>query len=152
MADEVSEDNYQAILMQQRLIQRGVRCVEFAFTMESRRRLFGRLLDLIEAGRIKSQPHTELKKQLLSLIAKKLPSGGWRIDHRQGSKDDLIVAVALALEGLPDHSIVELQPGIGRRIAYLGAEQSADELIGWQDKGTQGAPDRVRIKTAWDVW
>jgi len=145
-------DNYQAILMQQRLIQRGVRCVEFAFTMESRRRLFGRLLDLIEAGRIKSQPHPELRKQLLSLIAKKLPSGGWRIDHRAGAKDDLIVAVALALEGLPEYSDHHLPQAIGRRTAFLGAEQSAEELVGWQDKGTRGAPDRVRTKTAWDVW
>ena len=141
-------DPYQSLSMQQRLIRRGVRCIEFPFTMESRRRLFGRLLDLIEDGRIKVRPHPELKKQLLALIAKRLPSGGWRIDHRPNQKDDLVVAIALALEGLPDvGSELHKPEGVGRRTAYLGAEGAIDELIPWTSRGTQGVPPKL-----WGDW
>ena len=132
--------------MVQRLNQRGVRCIEYAFTTESRRKLFGRLLDLIEAGRIKIRYHAELKKQLLSLVAKRLPSGGWRIDHRSNSKDDLVVAIGLALEGLPDHSGVELQPGIGQRIAR------AD--VPFEDLPSPGfpMPGRIPVRSKLEFW
>lgn len=139
-------DPYQAALMQQRLNQRGVRCVEFPFTMESRRKLFGRLLDLIEDGRIKIRPHPELKKQLLSLVAKRLPSGGWRIDHRQGQKDDLIVAVALALEGLPDYSENHLPQAVGQRVCTNLKGQSWEDL---PSPGLGPANIKSRIDMDW---
>ena len=88
-------DPYQATLMQQRLVRRGIRCIEFPFTAESRRKLFGRLLDLIEDGRIKVRSNLDLKKQLLGLVAKRLPSGGWRIDHKALEADDGEVVYAI---------------------------------------------------------
>ena len=134
-------DQYQSVSMQQRLVRRGVQCIEFVFTADSRRRLIGRYLDLIEQERIKARFHVALKKQLSGLIAKRLPSGGWRVDHRVGQKDDLVIAIALALEGLPDMGTDMHKPeAVGRRVAHLGSEGAIDELIGWQQRGTRGAP------------
>ncbi len=143
-------DQYQSVSMQQRLIRRGVQCIEFVFTTDSRRRLIGRYLDLIEEGRIKARFHLALKKQLSALITKRLPSGGWRIDHRVNQRDDLIIAIALALEGLPEMAPEMHKPeAIGRRQAFLGAEGASDELVGWELKGMRGVPPK---KAAWDVW
>lgn len=109
-------DIYQGALMMQRLQKRGVRCVEFSFTQEKRKMLFSRLLDTITTGRLKCRPHAELKRQLLSLEAKRLPSGAWRIDHR-GGNDDLVVAIGLALQALPplDGYSGMLPMGVGTR-------------------------------------
>ncbi len=143
-------DQYQSVSMQQRLTRRGVPCHEFVFSADSRRRVIARFMDLIEEGRIKSRPHPSLKKQLLALITKRLPSGGWRIDHRPNQKDDLVIAISLALEGLPElPSDLHRPEGIGRRQAHLGAEQSAEEYTPWTSKGSQGVPDR---KAPWDMW
>ncbi len=138
-------DPYQSVSMQQRLVRRGVRCVEYPFTAESRRKLFGRLLDLIEDGRIKVRPHLELKKQLLSLIAKRLPSGGWRIDHRPGQKDDLVVAIALALEGVPDYAGDHLPQAIGQRACTNLPGQD------WVDLPLPGLPTMGRIRSRLDM-
>ncbi len=109
-------DIWQGALMCQRLGKRGVRCVEFPFTQEKRKMLFSRLLDTITTGRLKCHPHAELKRQLLSLEAKRLPSGAWRIDHR-GGNDDLVVAIGLALQALPplDGYSGMLPMGVGTR-------------------------------------
>lgn len=110
-------DPWQSQLMMQQLRKQGVQVKEFTFTTDNRKKLFSRVLDLIESGRLKTRPHPELKKQLLGLSVKRLPSGGWRIDHRPNQKDDLIIAVALALQGLPETSGDYKPEAHGQRIA-----------------------------------
>src|SRR5262249_51873872 len=90
---------WQGVLMAQRLRQRGVRVEEYSFTGEGRRKLFGALLDLIRTNRLRSRPHDELRRELLSLEVQETASG-WPRDHRVGRHDDHVVAVALAVETL----------------------------------------------------
>ena len=69
---------------------------------------------------------------------------GWRggkIDHLAGEHDDYSNACA----GLVQLLNVPVQPelqygGVGRRVAHPGAEGALNELIPWQERGTQGAP------------
>src|SRR5262249_8459005 len=88
-------DPWQGALMAQRLRARGLTVEEQAFTAESRRKLFGTLLDLVRTGRLRCQPHEELRRELLGLEVEETASG-WRVDHRVGRHDDHVVAVALA--------------------------------------------------------
>jgi hypothetical protein len=92
-------DPWQGVLMAQRLRAVGVDVVEYAFTGDGRRRLFGALLDLIRTGGLRSRPHDELRRELLGLEVQET-AAGWRVDHRVGRHDDHVVAVALALAGL----------------------------------------------------
>jgi len=85
------------VLMAQRLRGRGVEVVEYPFTGESRRKLFGTLLDLIRTGRLRCRPHEELRRELLGLEVQETMAG-WRVDHRVGRHDDHVVAVALAAQ------------------------------------------------------
>lgn len=111
-------DPSQAILMIQRLEKepRRVPIKKFDFSYESRKRIIARLLNLVEAGRFFTRPNPALKKQLLSLSAKRTPSGLWKIDHRPNQKDDLVIAAALALEGLPEYAGVHKAMGLGERV------------------------------------
>jgi hypothetical protein len=93
-------DPYQGIHMAQQLRRQGVNMVEHPFTGESRKQLFTTLLDLIRNGRLRSQPHEELRRELLSLEVQQTASGGWRVDHKTGRHDDHVVAVALAAQAL----------------------------------------------------
>jgi hypothetical protein len=92
-------DPYQAMLLGQRLRAAGVEVREYPFTGESRRRLFATLLQLIRDGRLRSFPHEDLRKELLSLEVTET-AAGWRVDHRPGRFDDHVVAVALAAQHL----------------------------------------------------
>jgi len=92
-------DPWQAVLMGQRLQAAGVETVEYAFTADGRRRLFGTLLDLIRTGRLRAREHEDLRRELLGLEVQETGSG-WRVDHRVGLHDDHVVAVALAIAGL----------------------------------------------------
>jgi hypothetical protein len=88
-------DPWQAVLMAQRLRARGLPVIEYAFTGDGRRKLFGSMLDLIRNGRLRSRPHDDLRRELLGLEVTQTASG-WRVDHRTGRHDDHVVAVALA--------------------------------------------------------
>ena len=92
-------DPWQGVLLSQRLRTRGIPVEEFTFTAETRRRLFGTLLDLIRTGALRCRPHEDFRRELLALEVQETGSG-WRVDHRPGRHDDHVVAVALALGGL----------------------------------------------------
>ncbi len=90
-------DPWQGVLMAQRLRARGTEVIEYPFTSDSRRKLFGALLDLIRTGRLRCRPHEELRRELLGLEVQET-AAGWRVDHRVGRHDDHVVAVALAAQ------------------------------------------------------
>jgi hypothetical protein len=94
-------DPYQAVLLAQRLRQAGAEVREYPFTGESRRRLFGTLLQLVKDGHLRCFPHEDLRRELLSLEVAET-AAGWRVDHRPGRHDDHVVAVALAAQQLMD--------------------------------------------------
>jgi len=93
-------DPYQGVGLSQRLTARGVQTTEYAFSSDGRRRLFAGLLDVISTGALRARPHPQLREELLSLEAKESLSG-WRVDHRSAGHDDCVVAVGLAIAGLP---------------------------------------------------
>jgi hypothetical protein len=92
-------DPYQGVLLAQRLRLAGIRVEEQSFTGESRRRLFGLLLQLVKDRHLRCFAHHELRLELLSLEVTETTSG-WRVDHRTGHHDDHAVAVALAAQAL----------------------------------------------------
>jgi hypothetical protein len=92
---DVVLDPWQGMLMAQRLRTRGIQVTEYPFTAESRRKLFGQLLDLVRNGRLKARPHAALRRELLRLEVTETASG-WRVDHPRGGHDDHVIAVALA--------------------------------------------------------
>ena len=118
-------DPYQTVLMGQRLRQAGVEVREYPFTGESRRRLFGVLLDLVRTGRLRCRPHEDLRRELLSLEVAET-AVGWRVCHRSGRHDDHVVAVALAAQHVMAAAAaipgpVEVWwPGMTRDREYLG--------------------------------
>jgi len=92
-------DPWQSALLSQRLTARGIRCVEFPFTNENRRKLFGVVLDLIRNKRLRTRPHEELRRELLSLEVQQTVAG-WRVDHRPGRRDDHVVSIGLAAQAV----------------------------------------------------
>ncbi|HKV72846.1 MAG TPA: terminase large subunit [Gemmatimonadales bacterium] len=92
-------DPYQGILLGQRLQRVGITVTEQAFSAESRRRLFGVVLQLVKDGRLRSAPHEALSGELLSLEVTET-AAGWRVDHRPGRHDDHVIALALAAHKL----------------------------------------------------
>jgi len=100
-------DPYQAVSMTQRLRRAGINTIEYPFTGESRKKLFATLLDLIRGRRLRSQPHDDLKRELLSLEVSE-SAGGWRVDHKTGRHDDHVVAVALAAQALAGQTGIDL--------------------------------------------
>jgi hypothetical protein len=118
-------DPWQGVLMAQRLRAAGVPVLEFGFTGDGRRRLFGALLDLIRTGGLRARPHDDLRRELLGLEVQET-AAGWRVDHRVGRHDDHVVAVALALAGL------------------LGAPA--------HDPGAMGAEERAQVRALQRAW
>lgn len=92
-------DPWQGVYFGQRLQAQGVTAVEYTFSGEGRRRLFSVMLDLVRNDRLRSRPHEEFKRELLSLEITDR-AGGARVDHRPGRHDDHVVAVALAAQHL----------------------------------------------------
>jgi hypothetical protein len=161
-ADEVVLDPWQGVLMAQRLRGRNIQVIEYPFTGESRRELFGTLLDLICTGRLRCRPHDELRRELLGLEVHET-TAGWRVDHRVGRHDDHVVAVALAAQhvmavpefrcswcadptcrgwhayfgGLPPRSVAEQQR----------ADAERDELA--RAASAAAIEDAVRTRGAW---
>ncbi len=88
-------DPFQAVLLGQRLRQAGAEVREYPFTGESRRRLFGTLLQLVKDGHLRCFPHEDLRRELLGLEVQET-TAGWRVDHKAGRYDDHVVALALA--------------------------------------------------------
>jgi hypothetical protein len=74
-------DPWQAVLLGQRLRARGLSVVEYAFTGDSRRKLFGTMLDLVRTGRLRCRPHPELRRELLGLEVQE-SAAGWRVGRR----------------------------------------------------------------------
>jgi hypothetical protein len=93
-------DPWQGLLMAQRLRRLGVSVVEFTFTPETRRKLFGAILDLIRGGRLRARRHDALRRELLGLQVEETATG-WRVAHRASGHDDHVVAVGLAVSQLP---------------------------------------------------
>jgi hypothetical protein len=96
-------DAWQAALMAQRLRAAGLTTVEVQFTAETRRKLFGSLLDVIRRGQLRSKPHPELRRELLGLEVQQTPTG-FRVDHKSARHDDHVMAVALALGAFWDEA------------------------------------------------
>jgi hypothetical protein len=128
-------DPWQAVLLAQRLRAAGVVVVEYPFTSDGRRKLFGVLLDLVRAGTLRSHPHEALRQELLQLEVQESASG-WRVDHRVGKHDDHVVAVALALAGLmgtpgenPEPSAAEIRElrALQRDWGFAGASIVDDD-------------------------
>jgi hypothetical protein len=74
-------DPYQGVLLSQRVRAQGVQVHEHPFSQESRRRLFGLLLQLVRDGRLRCIQHEALRRELLTLEVNETASG-WRVDHR----------------------------------------------------------------------
>jgi hypothetical protein len=104
-------DPYQGVLLAQRLREKGVAVMEFTFTSESRRRLFGTLLDLIRSGRIRARPHEALERELLGLEVAET-AAGWRVDHKRAGHDDHVIAVALAAQHVADQAPIDFKAGV----------------------------------------
>jgi hypothetical protein len=96
-------DPWQGVLLGQRLRGRGCAVEEYAFTGESRRKLFSSVLDLVRTGRLRCRPHDDLRRELLGLEVQETVAG-WRVDHRVGRHDDHVVAVALAAQAVASGS------------------------------------------------
>ncbi len=114
-------DPYQAVLMSQRLQQNGINVFEITFTAESRKKLFGTMLDVIRRKQLRCAPDPEFKAELTGLEIKESLTG-YRVDHTSAAHDDATVAVALALQGLTQMEPVDAMPeAIGLRdTAFLG--------------------------------
>jgi hypothetical protein len=116
-------DPWQGVLLGQRLRQRGLDVHEVPFTGESRRKLFGAVLDLVRTARLRCRPHADLHRELLSLEVQET-AGGWRVDHRVGRHDDHVIAVSLAA-----HAVATRDTG-GGPVPMIGTTIRPD-LAGW---------------------
>jgi hypothetical protein len=142
-------DPYQAVGMAQRLAARGVRMIEYSFSGDGRRKLFATLLDLVTRGGLRAEPHAVFRRELLGLEAKESASG-WRVDHRPGQHDDHVVAVGLAVAGLPaatggDPSLILL--GGPRTVAnarLLEAVGPAGVIATWDERSVARHEGRER--------
>jgi hypothetical protein len=117
-------DPHQAESMAQRLTKRGIDMQPVPFTSEKRRALFTRLLDLIRRGMLRARPHDLLRAELLGLEVKETLAG-WRVDHKASGHDDAVIAVGLALLGLPEEADMELRFLEPRPLSALEVEQEA---------------------------
>jgi hypothetical protein len=139
-------DPFQAIGLSQRLTHRGLQVTEYPFTSDGRRRLFGGLLDLISTGCLRAQPHEALRRELLGLEVKE-GLAGWRVDHRSNAFDDCVVAVALAVAGLP------AEPVVGNIMPWAGPS-AAERVAAWSRAHGQSEPAiqtwDERSATFWD--
>jgi hypothetical protein len=111
---QVILDPYQGHLLGQRLQTRGLRVSEYPFSGESRRRLFGTVLQLVRDKHLRSYPHEELRRELLQLEVSETPSG-WRVDHRRSTHDDHVVALGLAVT----EPILYYQPMTARELSRI---------------------------------
>ena len=111
------------------------------------------LFDLLSGKNLRLYPSDEMREQALSTVAIESPRG-FRIAKEKASKKiDVIVSLAMAVvaatEGLPINPDAKPE-AVGRREAWLGAEQAADEYVSWQDRGTRGAPGVVSVRSKFE--
>jgi Phage Terminase len=133
-------DPWQAVLMAQRLRARGLPVIEYPFTGEGRRKLFGSMLDLIRNGRLRSRPHDDLRRELLGLEVTQTASG-WRVDHRAGRHDDHVVAVALAAQRVAAQVQTGRPEGDPRIDSLYGLAPNEEEIAALKAKMlAQGVP------------
>lgn len=95
-------DPFQGELLASELRREGFTIETYPFTSDSRMQLFMRLFRTIRTGQLKSEPHEQLRSELLNLQVTETPGGTARIDHRHGRHDDHVVAVSLALHQLEE--------------------------------------------------
>jgi hypothetical protein len=119
-------DPWQGVLLGQRLRGRGLDVHEVSFTGESRRKLFGVVLDLVRTGRLRCRPHADLRRELLGLEVQET-AVGWRVDHRPGRHDDHVVAIALAA-----HAVATWETG-GGPVPIIG-ETIRMDLARWTQR------------------
>ena len=119
-------DPHQGILLSQRLQSRGVFTIAYAFGAQSRAKLFGTLMDVIRRRQLRCAPHADFRMELTALEVKESLSG-YRVDHTSSGHDDAVVAVALALQGLPH--------------VELGAD-TMPEALGFREMGGLGEGGR----------
>jgi terminase large subunit-like protein len=92
-------DPYQGVRLAQGYRARGLVAVEHDITASSRRGLFADMLDLIRKGQLRSLPHEDFRRELLSVEVTQTATG-WRADHRKGAHDDHLFAAMLAAHHL----------------------------------------------------
>jgi len=134
-------DPWQAVLLAQRLRARRLPVIEFAFTGDGRRKIFGTMLDLIRNGRLRSRPHEELRRELLGLEVQQTASG-WRVDHRAGRHDDHVVSIALAAQRVAAQVQTGRPEGDPAIDARMGLAPDENEIAGLKAKLTaRGIPE-----------
>jgi len=119
----LSLDPWQAVLLGQRAAAQGVEVLEFTFTADSRRKLFGRVLDLIRTRHFKCRPHEALRRELLGLETTETTSG-WRVDHKPGQHDDHVVSIALAVAALAAMKLVDVDMSPAERARLTAFSRS----------------------------
>jgi len=132
-------DPHQGVLLSQRLQSRGVFTIEYQFGAQSRAKLFSTLLDVIRRRQLRCAPHPDLKMELTALEVKESLSG-YRIDHKSSAHDDAVVAVALALQGLP-----HLELGAHVVPEALGMRESAGLHSGGQWENLQSPNESAGV-------
>ena len=145
-------DPWQAEQMGQRLAQKGVAVSAYPFTRESRRKLFGTLLDLIRRRGLRSRPHEHLRRELLGLEVEET-AAGWRVDHKPGRHDDHVVAVGLAAQHVAKQSTATRCPWCGgMACAVICMKDSAvdlDALERRSERATEAIKATVRRQGYW---
>ena len=149
LVQEILVDPWQAHRSITTLRAAGLPIREFAQTTQGTTQMGQTLFDLLSGKNLRVYPSDEIREQALSTVAVESPRG-FRITKEKASKKiDVIVALAMscvaAVEGLPINPAA-IPQAVGRRTAFLGAEQSAEELLPWSSRGTQGVPDK------WGDW
>ncbi len=101
-------------------------------------------------GRLRAQPHAELRHGLLGLEAKETATG-WRVDHRASQFDDHVVAVGLVVSGLPavrgDMPVLVGGPRVAAQ-EYLARMAGQNVIVYWEEKSIQRSAEAARSPVA----
>lgn len=97
-------DPSQALLMGQRLRERGVKAVEEAFTVASNSLRAGLMFRLLKERALDLPDDEELVDELAMVRLVEGASGRYRLDHDSGRHDDRVQALALAAQHLLDQA------------------------------------------------
>ncbi len=95
---ELRYDPSQALLLGQRLRERGLRAVEEVFTVSSNSVRAGLLFRLVHERRLSLPDDDELVDELASVRLRESSGGRYRLDHDSGRHDDRATALALAAQ------------------------------------------------------
>jgi phage terminase large subunit-like protein len=95
-------DPWQSAQLMQRLRNRGVQVIEYAFTQQSVSRLALRLHGLIADRALELPDDPELIDELANVRLRETSPGVYRLDHDHGRHDDRAVAASLAANHLAE--------------------------------------------------